>query len=205
MSGMTLRFRRVALAAMLFAGSLCLGVFSLRAAPLSEEDRLRLAMWEAGEAAIRGGQQACEVLTRTTGPLQPEDPRLPAIELLGHLRFEEGVRPLVKQIELSLGATDCAGNPRSIPEESPAARALVRIGRKASHACAHALSGDPSEQQKQLLMWVIHECENPVSAHAIFTEHAILAWNADALTSHIRARRQYARYEAARANEAAAE
>jgi hypothetical protein len=202
---MSLRLRRFGLPALLFAASLCLGVFSLRAAPMSEEDKLRLALWEAQNAATLGGSQACEVLTRTTGPLQADDPRLPAIELLGHLRFEEGVGPLVKQIELSVGATDCAGNPRSIAEEFPAARALVRIGRKASHACAHALAAGPSEQKQRLLMWVIYECENPVSAHAIFTEHAILAWNADALASHIRARRQYARYEAARANEAAAD
>jgi hypothetical protein len=184
----TVCLRRLGFAALLFVASLCLGVFSLRAAPDPEEEKLRHAMQEAHDAAVLGGRQACEVLTSTTGPLQPDDPRLPAIELLGHLRFEEGVRPLMKQIELSVGA----------------ALALARIGRKASHACAVALGNRPSEQRKETLMWVIHECENTVSAHAIFSAHAMHR-DAEAVRSLVRARIEYAAYERVRAEAAAAE
>jgi hypothetical protein len=203
MSICILRLRRFGLPALLFAVSLCLGVFSLRASPSPEQKKLRDSLWEAQSAAILGGRQACAVLTSIRGPLQPDDPRLPAIELLGHLRFEEGAHPLVKQIEFSGGATDCAGNPRSIPEQFPAARALARIGRKGSQACARALAEAPTEQQKQLLMWVIHECENPVSAHAIFSDLAV-SRDGSYVLNLVRARREYAAYEMARAKAAAA-
>jgi len=93
-------------------------------------------------------------------PLEIGDPRIPAIEVLGALRAEQGVKTLIQSIGLrTLILVDVQESKPNPAELYPAARALIRIGKQASKECFKALGETSNDERRKTLCWVIKAIE----------------------------------------------
>ena len=89
------------------------------------------------------------------------DPKYVAMGLLGDLRAEAAVGPLMGELPRSLAATFGGFHERSYGPTHPAAEALAKIGKPASKEALLLLHETSNLDETRALVWILDQVEGP--------------------------------------------
>lgn len=139
----------------------------------SDVDRRSAAVKEVIDFRNAAVKAAVEVLVSSQEPFQPVDPRLHAMQVVGILRAEEAVGPLVGLIRLEAPeprVANAESETDPIPFRYPAARPLAQIGKAAVGRSLVELRRTPDEGARQALEWVIKRVEGEEAGAKLISE-----------------------------------